>query len=157
MRRTSGDISSSTKSVKLNLIVLPELFRLLVYLALFMCIEESTIVYSLWTLYHKQDNHSMRFNSTLLFTLVKHINYFPWWLVCFSSLSLNCVFIVKGIILNFSEDWHVGILYFSTKFELDGSTKLQSIIGHELLKTYTDRHTHRVWIWYFPHIGHRVE
>ena len=69
----------------------------------------------------KQDYRSMRFNATILFPWVEHINYFPWRKVCFCSLFLACVFIPKAFIMNFSEVWDVGILHLSTKYELNRS------------------------------------
>ena len=56
---------------------------------------------------------------------------------------LACVFIVKIIIMTFSEDWDVGIFYLSTKFELDRSSNngdLQSDRDH-LKHTQTGRQT----------------
>ena len=67
------------------------------------------------------------------------------------------VFIVKAIIMNFLEDWDVGILYLSTKFEVDRSTKnisapnlsligplkRRSIIGQESPDKQTDRQSDR--------------
>ena len=50
---------------------------------------------------------------------------------------------MKAIVINFSEDRDVGILYLTTKFELDRSTNNGSnmIIGQESLETQTDRQT----------------
>ena len=42
---------------------------------------------------------------------------FPSYISLLASFILACVFIVKAIIMNFSEDWDVGTLYLSTKFD----------------------------------------
>ena len=49
-------------------------------------------------------------------------------------LILICVFIMRAIIMNFLEDRDVGILYLSTKFELDQSINNKQ----ESLETQTD-------------------
>ena len=78
----------------------------------------------------------MRSNSTLLHPLVE---LFP---LVISSLFLARVFIVKAIIMNFSEDLDVGIFYLSTKFELDRTANNRDlIIRQESLETQTDLQT----------------
>ena len=61
-----------------------------------------------WLIFQKivfqQDYRLMQFNSTLLFPFEEHIidiNHFPWRYICFCSLFLACVFIVKSIITIF--------------------------------------------------------
>ena len=52
---------------------------------------------------------------------------------------------VKAIIMNFSDHRDVGILYLSTKFELDQCTNngnMFTIIGQEKLKSHTNTQTY---------------
>ena len=67
---------------------------------------------------------------------------------CF-LLFIACVFIVKAIILIFSEDWDVGILYLSTKFELDWSTNNEDLSSDRNHWKRTQTYTHRNRIWYY--------
>ena len=57
------------------------------------------------------------------------------------SYILACVFIVKAIIMNFSEDWDVGILYLSTKFELDQFANNGDLLADRILWKQIQTHT----------------
>ena len=53
------------------------------------------------------------------------------------------------IIMNFSEDWGVGIIYLHTKFRLHRLINNGDLLADR--NRWTDTHTD--WIWYSPHIG----
>ena len=57
-------------------------------------------------------------NKLSIFRIFEELGYFPLLNLSRASFILACVFIVKAIIINFSKDRDVGILYLSTKFEL---------------------------------------
>ena len=59
-----------------------------------------------------------------------------------ASYILACVFIVKAITMNFSEDWDVGIFYLSNKFELDRFTYNGDLLADRILWKRTQSHTH---------------
>ena len=59
--------------------------------------------------------------------------------------SRSRFFIVKAMIMNFSEDQDVDILYLSTKFELDQFTNNGDLLADRILwdrHTHTDTHRH---------------
>ena len=87
----------------------------------------------------QEDYRSMQSNLTLS-------SYFPWQKVCFCSLFLVCVFILKAIITNFLEDRDMGILFLSSKFELDQSTNNRDLLSdrNRWKHKNTDTHTHRL-------------
>ena len=60
-------------------------------------------------------------NKSSIFRIFKESDYFPWPNVGLASFILSYVVIVKTI-MNFLEDQDVGILYLSTKFELNQFT-----------------------------------
>ena len=61
-----------------------------------------------------------------------NLNYAPLHISLLVSYILACVFIMKAIILNFSEDWDVGIFYRSTKFELDWFTNNGDLLADRI-------------------------
>ena len=65
------------------------------------------------------------------------------------------VFIVKAIIMNFSEDWDVGILYLATKFELDQFTNNGNLLSDRKHWKHKHTHTNTDWIWYSPNIPYQ--
>ena len=90
------------------------------------------------------------------------VGYYKAKRVTLCSKLLACVFIVKAIIINFSEDRDVGICYLFTKFELDRSTNNGDLLSernywkHRQTDKQTDTHTY-IHTQTESDIGYRVE
>ena len=83
--------------------------------------------------------------------------------VCVLRMLLVCNFIVKAIIMNFMEDWEMGIIYVPT--ELHKSINNEDLLSDKNHRKHTLTHKHlhthseqeRDWNLYSPHIRYRVE
>ena len=65
-----------------------------------------------------KSNWVLIFMTCSIFRMFEILGCFPCPISLLASFILDCVFIVKAVIINFLEDEDVGILYLSTKFEL---------------------------------------
>ena len=81
-------------------------------------------------------------NKCFYFRTLEGSDYFPRPNTLFASFILTCVFITKAIIMNFSEDRDVGILYLSTRFKFDRFTYKRDLFSDkQKLETHITTHT----------------
>ena len=80
------------------------------------------------------------------FRIFDESHYFPWEMCDHGNLFSLAFYIVKAIVMKFLEDQDVGILYLSTKFELDSSSNNGDLLSdsENWKRTQTNKHTQRL-------------
>ena len=88
----------------------------------------------------------MKGNKCSVFRIFDISVNFPYPISLLVSFILACVFIEKAIIMKFSEDLDMGILYLSTKFELTWSTNNGNLLSdkNHLKHRQTDTQTESI-------------